>query len=86
MQNFNIKNNEKSFTIRLDFIILTLEVLKLQGLINISWFTLLALLVVPWAIGKLFVMYIQKKIKQISKGGTRDTVPPISKSNKKENL
>lgn len=67
MQNLKTSNDSR-LTIRLDFILLILEVLKLQGLVDISWGTLLLLMVVPMAIGRLFMYWAKNKLKQIQEG------------------
>lgn len=79
----NSKNKGFSFTIRTDAIILFLEILKLNDRISISWFTILLLLFVPWAIGKLIVRYFKKKISKLNIPKVGDTVPPPPRPRKK---
>lgn len=46
-------------TVRLDFIVLILEVLKLQNLIDISWLTLILLMTIPYILGIFLTRYLK---------------------------
>lgn len=57
-------DNKGKVVIRLDFIILFLEALKLQGYCDIQWSTILMLWLIPLAIAKLIKLAIYRWMKK----------------------
>jgi len=80
------KDAKKSFTIRLEFILLIIELLKLQNIISIHWTTILLIIFVPMIIGRIIVFYakrIHKQIKDLPSGNHKVGIFRVSvKGNK----
>ena len=54
------------FTIRFDFIMLVLELLKIWDKISLSWTALILIMTIPMILGKLLVAHFKKKIEEIN--------------------
>jgi len=54
------------FTIRFDFIMLVLELLKIWDKISLSWTALILIMAIPMILGKLLVAHFKKKIEEIN--------------------
>ena len=55
----------KGFTIRLEFILLILEILKLQGFVDTSWLTILLWFIVPLIIGRFIKFYGKRYLSRL---------------------